>query len=443
VLLDAPHDQRTTWPVHPAAELFPLLSDDELQELAEDIRTNGLHEPVWLYDDPEHGRMLLDGRNRSRACELAGVPVETRLYTGDDPIGFSISQNLQRRHLTTGQKAAVAVQAEPLYAAAAAREKSRALAEFNRAHPRWSGDPIVADLPQSDLSEKPLESPVESQPDLSARLPERIAQEVAARKSRERAASMAGTSGRAVQQYKRVAQQAPELAQKVQSGEMALDRADRMLRDREAAERRKERAEQTIAAAKGTYDLRAGDFRDVLADIPDGSVDLILTDPPYGDDATPIYGELAKFASRVLVDGGSLICYSGQSVLPDVMNQMTPHLRYWWTLALEHAHGGQQFPGKWVMVEWKPILWFVKDRRRGRQYVADRVRGSRPDKVAHEWAQGIAETFYVIEQLTEPGQLVVDPFAGSGAFGLAAVELGRNFIGSDLNPGSSVGQVVA
>jgi predicted methyltransferase len=53
----------------------------------------------------------------------------------------------------------------------------------------------------------------------------------------------------------------------------------------------------------------------VLADIPDNSVPLILTDPPYGDEAAPLYEWLALWARRVLIPGGSLICYTGQSRL--------------------------------------------------------------------------------------------------------------------------------
>jgi DNA modification methylase len=110
---------------------------------------------------------------------------------------------------------------------------------------------------------------------------------------------------------------------------------------------------------------------------------------------------------------------------------MGRHLRYWWTLALVHKHGAQQLPGKWVMIEWKPVVWFVKDHRSGRLYVADRMSGSKPRKDLHEWAQGVDEVSYLIEQLTDAGQLVVDPFAGSGSFGYAAIELGRHFIGAE------------
>jgi hypothetical protein len=58
--------------IHPAAELFPMMSDDELQELGEDIKKHGLHEGVALCDGK-----LLDGRNRLDAMEMAGIKVVT------------------------------------------------------------------------------------------------------------------------------------------------------------------------------------------------------------------------------------------------------------------------------------------------------------------------------------------------------------------------------
>src|SRR5690606_7009545 len=130
----APHDSESPlgWPTHPAAELFPMLPADELSELVDDIRAHGLLEPVWLYQDPDRGTVLLDGRNRALACQKAGVEIRTRVYTGDDPIGFSIAQNLKRRHLTTGQKAAVAHAALPLFEEEARRRMAAAAAEEQR-----------------------------------------------------------------------------------------------------------------------------------------------------------------------------------------------------------------------------------------------------------------------------------------------------------------------
>jgi 16S rRNA G966 N2-methylase RsmD len=192
-----------------------------------------------------------------------------------------------------------------------------------------------------------------------------------------------------------------------------------------------------------TPEIREGDFREVLADLPDNSVDLILTDPPYGEDAMPNYEWLSEFAAKKLKPGGSLLCYTGQAMLPEVLNALGEKLRYWWVCSLDHSHGGQQLPGKWVMVEWKPLVWYVNGNRAGNNYIADKLRGTRPNKEDHEWAQGIDEVFNLIESLTDPDGLVVDPFAGSGSFGKAALSLGRRFIGADLDPDSYLGTVVA
>jgi DNA modification methylase len=181
-------------------------------------------------------------------------------------------------------------------------------------------------------------------------------------------------------------------------------------------------------------EILAGDFRTELSHIRDSSVTLILTDPPYGEKALPLYDALGALAARVLVPGGSLVCYSGQAMLPEVLQTLGNHLRYWWTFALTHEHGSQQFLGRGVWVQWKPVLWFVRDRRAGREYVRDLLRGSKPEKAHHEWAQGIEEVTYLIEKLTQRGELVLDPFAGSGAFGRAAHKMGRRYLGVDLSP---------
>lgn len=87
-------------PVHPAAEVFPMLPPDELAELAEDIRVNGLAHPIVVKDG-----VLIDGRNRREACRIAGVEPRTLELNGQDPKAFIVSSNVKRRRLTKGQSA--------------------------------------------------------------------------------------------------------------------------------------------------------------------------------------------------------------------------------------------------------------------------------------------------------------------------------------------------
>src|SRR3954469_86090 len=89
---------------HPIADLFPLMGDAELADLANDIRSHGLHQPVVLHSDGS----ILDGRNRYRACESIGIEPDYETYTGDDPLGYVVSRNLYRRHLDDSQRSVVA-----------------------------------------------------------------------------------------------------------------------------------------------------------------------------------------------------------------------------------------------------------------------------------------------------------------------------------------------
>lgn len=199
-LIDLPH--------HEAADLFPMLSESELTDFTQSVKRNGLIEPVWLYQDLERGLMLLDGRNRLTACSRAGVEPRSQMYTGDDPVGFSVSLNCRRRHLSTVQRAKVANAMLPLYAAEAARKQRTAGVTYGRGKP----SKLEAKMPQA-LGQPPKREP----------------------QARDLAAKQVGISGRSVAEYKQVSEQAPDLLPAVDAGEMKLREACRVIRDRKRA----------------------------------------------------------------------------------------------------------------------------------------------------------------------------------------------------------------
>jgi hypothetical protein len=90
-------------PFHPIANVFPLLEGPAFDDLVADIAEHGIREPIWLYDGA-----ILDGRNRYRAAQQLGIECPCRTYEGADPVGFVISMNLRRRHLTESQRAMIA-----------------------------------------------------------------------------------------------------------------------------------------------------------------------------------------------------------------------------------------------------------------------------------------------------------------------------------------------
>lgn len=104
---------------HELANLFPLIEGLAFDELCEDIKTQGQLEPIVFYEGK-----ILDGRNRWRACQTLGLEPRTTVYEGSEPFSFVVSLNLHRRHLSSSQRAALAVSFEE-YFAREAKERQR------------------------------------------------------------------------------------------------------------------------------------------------------------------------------------------------------------------------------------------------------------------------------------------------------------------------------
>ena len=181
--------------------------------------------------------------------------------------------------------------------------------------------------------------------------------------------------------------------------------------------------------------LFQADIRDGLPQIADNSIDFIITDPPYPKEYIPLYGDLSKVAARVLKDGGSLVCMVGQSYLPDVINELAKFMTYHWCMCYLTL-GGQspQLFQKRTNSFWKPLIWLVKGKYTG-DWIGDVLKSpaNNNDKRFHEWGQSIGGMLDIVQRLTDPNQIILDPFVGGGTTGVAAVMTGRKFIGADVN----------
>lgn len=176
---------------HPIADVWPMMDEAKLAELADDIRKNGQLVPVWLYEG-----QILDGRNRWAACKIAGVDPKTKEYTGDEPTAFAVSLNDRRRHMGKSALAAVAAELEPHFAEDAKRRQQKAGKEHGR------GQKVVEKVPQ----------PIEAKP-----LP----------KAREEAAKSVGVNDRYVSDAKKVKTEAPEVFERLKAGKITLQDAKR------------------------------------------------------------------------------------------------------------------------------------------------------------------------------------------------------------------------
>jgi N6-adenosine-specific RNA methylase IME4 len=264
---------------HPIAALFPLMVDDEAAALAESIRANGFDpaHPIWLFEGK-----ILDGRNRYRACQVAGVEPITRPWQGDDPWAFVWRENATRRHLEAGQKVALQirflrgsedwVEARRKAQAEANAARARAIKAQSRATDGTVGTrsaghvsrdtrpaspaPRLAHVVTVDLDDDGDEeeaAPPPAKPKAPAEKPawERTAVAAAAGVS-------PATAGRALALEKK----APDLFEKVAQGELTLPKAlgEAKLRDKYAL---------------------ADELRAKPLPMPTGPFDVIVIDPPW------------------------------------------------------------------------------------------------------------------------------------------------------------------
>ena len=396
----------STWTgeIHPAANVFPMIDGAEFDALVDDIREHGLIEPVWLTPDGA----LLDGRNRAAACKKAGVELRTRVYTGVDPIAFVMSLNLKRRHLTTGQYAFVALELVPLYEQEGLRRKAEGGELAGRGRP---SEKVGADLHQ----------PIERAPRAS-----------------DKAAAAVGNvvSGRAVAQAKRIAEKAPELAEQVRSGSLALDKAEKQVTRRIKTEQEQQAraivmADVPVDAAGEQWRMYYGDFRERLNELPDGSVDLILTDPPYPAEFMPLWSDLSKHASRVLRPQGVLVALTGAIMLPEVIERLREQLSWGWMYVQPLPGANSRIMARHVLQAWKPWVAFSNGPWPSGliDWHPDVLDPSTRAKDRYRWEQDPDPAKMLIDALCPPGGTVLDPYTGTGSYGVATLKMGRQFIG--------------
>lgn len=180
------------------------------------------------------------------------------------------------------------------------------------------------------------------------------------------------------------------------------------------------------------------DCNEGMASLEDGSVDLILTDPPYiKEQWETAYRTLATQGARILKPSGYLITYCGHIHLNQIMRILDESgLEYYWII-MQGNHGPKcLIHSRNLLAGFKPILVYQKPPIKALNRISlDVVTGQR-SKTYHAWQQDIHEAIHLLRTFARPGDLVVDPFTGSGTVPLAAKALGLRFVGYEIDPGT-------
>ncbi|MEQ9078623.1 MAG: MT-A70 family methyltransferase [Sandaracinaceae bacterium] len=242
---------------HPAADLFPMMEEAGLRELAADIKRTGQRHAVVVI-----GSKILDGRNRVRACEMIGVEPRFSQYEGPKDVAslldYVVSLNLSRRHLSPSQRAWLGALLEEKYAEAGTEKK--------REGGRRGGQAVKhgADRPHASESDR-------------------------APRARDRAAAAVGSSGRSVQKAKTVRERtADEVQRAVVSGELTVDAASELAKidDHDTQRAILERSNGKPGNIRAH--IRQHQQREIAKELekappppPSGPYRVIVADPPW------------------------------------------------------------------------------------------------------------------------------------------------------------------
>ena len=193
-----------------------------------------------------------------------------------------------------------------------------------------------------------------------------------------------------------------------------------------------------------TIDLRCGDFFLCESDeIEDESIDAVVSDFPWINSWKENIAPFLSIVNRILRKGGVAILYCGHARLYEVFSGLheceigfgeDDALTYSWICALTNEGTHPAVHHKGVMCGWKPILILQRPPLHPpHSMYHDLQKGSGREKKFHDWQQGCQEIKPLISSWTVPGSIILDPFMGSGTIGVAAKQLGRRFIGYDID----------
>ena len=388
----------------PFIDLLPPLRSDEFDALKQDIEANGQQVPIMVTPDG----IVIDGHHRLRVCRELGLVPLVREITTAYPKAMAIKMNLIRRNLSPDQQSVVRFQQQEL--AAKMAQDGMTQAEIGEALgvPR----PTIARWVETNV-----QSNNGFRPDNRVKIPKGehqvIAQRIDDGDSLAQVAADYNVTHTAIRKTVNKVKAAAE--------EAAARQAD---------------AETIQPDAQGDgWKMLHGDFRDRLTELPDGSVDLIVTDPPYPAEFLPLWSDLSEVAARILKPSGVLLAMSGKIHLDQVMQALGKHLQYGWVYAQPLPGSHTRILARRVLQAWKPWLAYSNGPWPSGQleWNIDLLDGSSRHKARYRWEQDPDGCRLLIESLTQPGGVVVDPFTGTGAFGVAACAVDRTFIGVEMD----------
>ena len=389
--------------IHPELEQFiPPLKSEEFLALEQSILSDGIRDALVLWNN-----ILIDGHHRHRLAQKHNIPFKTvhMDFADIDEVKIWMHKNQgARRNHTPYEKALMALKVEDIYARKAKQNQGK----------------------RTDILQKSVKS-VNTQQELS---------------------KQAGVSHDTIHKVKTIERLASDKQkQELKGGRITINRLYTCVKhyeDKAKLQKSIQSKSKNIKIDDKRCQLYTGDIREVMKTIPDNSIDLLLSDPPYlpkDCENFELWSVLAREAERVLKPGGFLIAYAWTHYLPEYIKRLEEHLTYYWTIALSFKNKRMQlFPRK-VITVWKPILIYQKTKdgkvSKPHRFFIDMIesRGKEnTEKNYHHWQQETEELTGMINCFSKENDVIFDPFMGSGTTIIQSLKMNRRAIGIDIDP---------
>jgi len=339
-------------------KLIPKLTEEEYRQLEANIIKDGCLDPLITgYIKQLKETILLDGHNRHHICnsnKLANYTKNIELETLDDAKVWCINNQMGRRNINSFVRIELSLLSEEI------------ISKKAKEHQRLVGGAVPTTL---------KEAPIDTNKELA-----------------KLARVSVGTLDKVRKIKKTIKDES--ILKDLKDGKKTINEVFKEIKNTEKQEARKNALKIATKNYKESEDIKIyfGDCLDVTKkEIKANSVDVIITDPPYPYEFIDCWTKLAKLADYALKPSGLVIAMSGQLYLPEVMDRLGEHLKYYWTMAVELKGQKQIVHPVNVQCGWKPILIFQKSPKKKIGYCPlDYLVSPLQDKQDHEWQQSLS-----------------------------------------------------
>lgn len=395
-------------------DLLPIHTEQERAQLKEDIERNGLQVPVVI---DEHDNVI-DGFLRKELAEDLKIDwkkaADVRFDLGDiEKQALRIRLNLLRRTSMPTR-----------------RQRQQCRQVLLMAHPELS-DQLIADMCGASRATIQRERKELAQNGKLMMPLSTVGSDGKRRKANRKPRTIVSSK----HEYAKVANDWNDVEQLGGKKPTGLFGKKNLGRKANSIRRKSRREGEILLPLPEHFDLHHCDHATLK--VEPGSIDLILTDVLWTLEARDGWKQLAELACEWLKPNGIYASYIGTYVLDEFISQTKAGgLKFQWVFPVlfpPNGQSSQEIVG--VTAMWRPVVAFsVKHTTHDFGGMLDTIQSGKPEKQWHKYQQPESSTRTLVEQLSKPGDLILDPCVGTGTTGIACLNAEggiRRFIGCD------------